>query len=162
VSRTGYPANRFLQRYCPKYPVAYLCAAMEWEYPLNDIDTAARQVIDCMGSARVVAFEGEMGAGKTTLIQAICRRMGVRGGMGSPTFSIINEYDALPDPIYHIDLYRCASADEAVRAGVEECLFSGCRCLVEWPSRAPGLFPDDTIRLSLTRLDDHTRKIVVN
>lgn len=135
---------------------------MEWEYHLNDIDNAARWVLASIGDAKVVAFEGDMGAGKTTLIHAVCRQAGVRGTMGSPTFSIINEYDSSAAPVYHIDLYRCASAEEAVRAGVEECLYSGLLCLVEWPSRAAGLFLDDTIWLSIVQLGQSTRKIVIN
>jgi tRNA threonylcarbamoyladenosine biosynthesis protein TsaE len=135
---------------------------MELVYSLNNISEAANEVLETAGGGKVIAFEGEMGAGKTTLIQAMCRKLGVTGVMGSPTFSIINEYGSENGIIYHIDLYRCRSEEEAIRAGVEECLYSGDLCLVEWPSRAEGIFPDDTITLFISRLDQNTRKIIVN
>jgi tRNA threonylcarbamoyladenosine biosynthesis protein TsaE len=134
---------------------------MELVYSLENIDSAAAAVYDAVNGRNILSFTGEMGAGKTTFIQALCRRMGVRGVMGSPTFSIINEYEADKGPVYHIDLYRCRDEDEAVRAGVEDCLYSGWTCLVEWPSRAPSLFPEETIRVSITEINDHTRKITV-
>jgi tRNA threonylcarbamoyladenosine biosynthesis protein TsaE len=79
--------------------------------------------------------------------------------VSSPTFSIINEYESLVGTIYHIDLYRCENEDEAIRAGVEECLYSGSTCLVEWPSKAPGIFPVDTLYVNMTVIDGETRKI---
>jgi tRNA threonylcarbamoyladenosine biosynthesis protein TsaE len=135
---------------------------MELVYSLNEIGEAAKMVLEAVGEAKVVAFEGEMGAGKTTLIQSVCKELGVSGTVSSPTFSIINEYASDFGTIFHIDLYRCRSEEEVVRAGVEECLYSGNLCLVEWPSRAPGIFPDETTRLAITQLDGHTRKIIVN
>lgn len=134
---------------------------MELEYELADIDKASAQVYEAVKGKNILTFAGEMGAGKTTFIQALCRRMGVRGVMGSPTFSIINEYEAEKGPVYHIDLYRCRDEEEAIRAGVEDCLYSGWTCLVEWPSKAPSLFPEETIRISITEINDHTRKITV-
>ncbi|MBA4167093.1 MAG: tRNA (adenosine(37)-N6)-threonylcarbamoyltransferase complex ATPase subunit type 1 TsaE [Chitinophagaceae bacterium] len=135
---------------------------MEMVYNLTGISEAAKNVLETIKQGKVVAFEGEMGTGKTTLIQAMCRELGVKGSMGSPTFSIINEYASGKGTIFHIDLYRCNSEEEAVRAGVEECLYSGHLCLAEWPSKAEGIFPEDTIRLSISLLDAYTRKIIVN
>lgn len=134
---------------------------MELEYRLENIDRAADKIYNAINGRNIMTFDGEMGAGKTTFIQALCRRMGVKGVMGSPTFSIINEYEAERGPVYHIDLYRCKDHDEAVRAGVEDCLYSGWTCLVEWPSRAPSLFPDETIRIGITEIDGRTRRITV-
>jgi tRNA threonylcarbamoyladenosine biosynthesis protein TsaE len=134
---------------------------MEFSYRLENIDQAAAEVLKVVGKGSVITFSGEMGAGKTTFIQSICRHMGVKGGMGSPTFSIINEYESAEGPVFHIDLYRCKDEEEAVRAGVEDCIYSGCMCLVEWPSRAPSLFPEKTIRISITETDERTRKINV-
>jgi tRNA threonylcarbamoyladenosine biosynthesis protein TsaE len=134
---------------------------MELVYGLKHIDKAADEVYNAVSGRSILAFTGEMGAGKTTFIQALCRRMGVKGVMGSPTFSIINEYEAEKGPVYHIDLYRCRDEEEAIRAGVEDCLYSGWTCLVEWPSRAPSLFPEETIRIGITEINDHTRKIIV-
>ena len=134
---------------------------MELVYGLEHIDKAADEVYNAVSGRSILAFTGEMGAGKRTFIQALCRRMGVKGVMGSPTFSIINEYEAEKGPVYHIDLYRCRDEEEAIRAGVEDCLYSGWTCLVEWPSRAPSLFPEETIRIGITEINDHTRKIIV-
>ena len=134
---------------------------MELEYSLEHIDVAADKLFNALNGRNILAFTGEMGAGKTTFIQALCRRMGVKGVMGSPTFSIINEYEAEAGPVYHIDLYRCRNEEEAIRAGVEDCLYSGWTCLVEWPSRAPSLFPEETIRVSITEKNAHTRKVTV-
>jgi len=134
---------------------------MELVYSLENIDEAADEIYKAVNGRNILTFTGEMGAGKTTFIQALCRKMGVKGVMGSPTFSIINEYEAEMGPVYHIDLYRCRDEEEAIRAGVEDCLYSGWTCLVEWPSRAPSLFPDETIRIGITEINDHTRKVTV-
>ena len=134
---------------------------MELVYELERIDEAANAIYNAVKGRDIITFSGEMGAGKTTFIQALCRRIGVKGVMGSPTFSIINEYESKDRPVYHIDLYRCRDEEEAIRAGVEDCLYSGCTCLVEWPSKAPSLFPEETIRIHITEIDDHTRKITV-
>jgi tRNA threonylcarbamoyladenosine biosynthesis protein TsaE len=138
----------------------YICM-MELIYRLENIDTAAEAVLSVAGDKKILAFSGNLGAGKTTLINAICRRLGVKGMVSSPTFSIINEYDTDWGSIYHIDLYRCQNEEEAIRAGVEECLYSGRLCLVEWPARAEGIFPDSTLRLLLSETADLTRKIVI-
>lgn len=135
---------------------------MEFSYRLENIDQAAAEVLKEVGKNSIVTFSGEMGAGKTTFIQSLCRQLGVTGAMGSPTFSIINEYESSAGPVFHIDLYRCKDEEEAIRAGVEDCIYSGCMCLVEWPSRAPSLFPDETIRISIAETDSQTRKINVS
>jgi tRNA threonylcarbamoyladenosine biosynthesis protein TsaE len=134
---------------------------MELVYRIKDIDSAAGQLLTEINAKKVITFSGDMGAGKTTLIQALCRRLGVKGRMGSPTFSIINEYESNSVPVFHIDLYRCANEDEAIRAGVEDCIYSGYICMVEWPEKAPSLFPDDTIRVRINELDDGSRSISV-
>lgn len=131
-------------------------------YRLDEIEKAADAVLKSMRDRQVVAFEGELGAGKTTLIQSMCRKLGVTGTMSSPTFSIINEYRGGDGTIYHIDLYRCNSAEEAVRAGVEECIYSGDLCLVEWPSRAEAIFPDDAVQVTISQESEDARKIIVN
>lgn len=132
---------------------------MELVYGIDEIDKTAEMFLKSAKHKKVIAFSGEMGAGKTTFIHAVCRRMGVKGTLGSPTFSIINEYGSDQGPVYHIDLYRCKNEEEAIRAGVEECLYSGHTCMVEWPSRAEGIFPPGTFRVSMYAIDDHRRKI---
>jgi len=135
----------------------------EIEFGINDLGRAAKWFWENAGSSKVFAFHGEMGAGKTTLIQAICREKGVKEGMGSPTFSIINEYASADGDtrIYHMDLYRLKSAEEAVQAGVEECFYSGEPCFVEWPELAPGIFPDETTQVRISITDSSTRKLQI-
>ena len=133
---------------------------MEVIFKLDDIRDAAVKLLAHTGSNKVLAFHGEMGAGKTTFIHALCEAMGVKGTISSPTFSIINQYTTLTgNTIYHMDLYRLKDEYEAINAGVEDCLYSGNTCLVEWPEKAPGIFPENTLHVSITMLDTTTRKI---
>jgi len=134
---------------------------MDIVYRLAEIENAAEKVLGWAAGKSVLAFFGEMGAGKTTFIHALCHKMGVRGTVSSPTFSIINEYEGRNGTIYHIDLYRCNTEEEAIRAGVEDCLYSGDTCFVEWPSRAPHIFPPDTIAVRIEENADGTRKITL-
>lgn len=128
---------------------------MEWTYALPEIDLAAARVLRQAGNRSVITFEGDLGAGKTTLIRALCRQKGIREGVSSPTFSLINEY-AFSDPegkahrVFHLDLYRIRDEEEALQAGLEEVLFSGSLCLVEWPEKIPGLLPEDTLKITLS------------
>ncbi|MBO9570788.1 MAG: tRNA (adenosine(37)-N6)-threonylcarbamoyltransferase complex ATPase subunit type 1 TsaE [Chitinophagaceae bacterium] len=135
---------------------------MELVYKVDDIQQTAQTLWNKLKEARVFAFTGQMGAGKTTLIQAICREIGVKGTLSSPTFSIINEYQSPEGPIYHIDLYRCKNEDEVIRAGVEDCLYSGNICFIEWPSIAEAIFPKETVGITITETGNNTRKINVN
>lgn len=113
--------------------------------------------------ARVIAFHGEMGSGKTTLIHALCDVLGVEDTVGSPTFSIINQYNYVEDgqrkKLYHLDLYRLKDEEEAHRAGVEDCLYSGDICLVEWPEKAPALFPPDTLHVYISITGPDSRRL---
>lgn len=103
-----------------------------------------------------------MGSGKTTFIHALCDVLGVKDAVGSPTFSIINEYKAGDSSVvYHLDLYRMKNEEEAIQAGVEDVLYGGALCLVEWPEKAPGLFPADTVQISIDIVDSTTRRITV-
>lgn len=134
---------------------------MELVYRLDDIDSAAEKILDLINGHKVLTFSGEMGAGKTTFIHALCRALGVTGVLSSPTFSIINEYVSENGPVFHIDLYRCKNIDEVIGAGVEDCVYSGNICLVEWPSRAESLFDDLALRIGIAEVDGQTRKLVV-
>lgn len=132
---------------------------MEIVFELTGIREAADWLWKQAGPARVIAFHGEMGAGKTTFIHALCEAKDVKDAVSSPTFSLINEYNSREGRIFHIDLYRLRDEEEAVRAGIEDCLYSGSVCLVEWPEKAPGLFPEDTLHCYLTALDSVRRKL---
>ncbi len=133
---------------------------MERIYTLPEIDEIAQVFWESFPDKKVFAFKGNMGAGKTSFIRALCSVKNVEDTVGSPTFSIINEYSSAAGRIYHLDLYRLKNEEEAIRAGVEDCLYSGDVCLVEWPDRAPGIFPDTSIGISLETIDETTRKIV--
>ena len=132
------------------------------EFTLNDIKAAAKDVWAAGKNRKVWAFYGEMGAGKTTFIHALCEMLGVTSAIGSPTYSIINEYKSNElGTIYHIDLYRLKDEEEALQAGVEDALYSGNLCLVEWPARAAGLLPDNTLHIELKVLSDDRRLIEI-
>jgi tRNA threonylcarbamoyladenosine biosynthesis protein TsaE len=132
---------------------------MEWTFSLTGIDEMARIFWESFPDKKIYAIQGNMGAGKTSFIRALCALKNVRETVGSPTFSIINEYGYPGGTIYHMDLYRLKDEEEAQKAGVEDYLYTGEICLVEWPDRAPGIFPDTALVILLEILDDNTRKI---
>jgi tRNA threonylcarbamoyladenosine biosynthesis protein TsaE len=109
---------------------------------------------------KVWAFHAPMGTGKTTFIHALCEELGVQSTISSPTFAIINEYSSTEaGTIYHMDWYRMKDEEEAMNAGIEDCLLSGNLCLVEWPDKAAGLLPDDTLHVHMEMLDEQTRRL---
>jgi tRNA threonylcarbamoyladenosine biosynthesis protein TsaE len=134
---------------------------MQLQCTLDTIRQTARRFWELVDGRKVIAFYGNMGAGKTTLIHALCDEKGVTSTVGSPTFSIINEYSYPGGRMFHIDLYRLKDEEEAIRAGVEDCLYSGDICLVEWPARAEGIFPADTARVEIQVVDQATRNISI-
>lgn len=132
-------------------------------FKLSEIENAAASVIAFIGEKKVIAFHGEMGAGKTTFIHAICKVLSVKDVVGSPTFSIINEYlTETGNIIFHLDLYRLKDEEEAVAAGVEDCLYSGNLCMVEWPEKTTGIFPPDTVHCYLKSVSHNERKLQIN
>jgi tRNA threonylcarbamoyladenosine biosynthesis protein TsaE len=132
---------------------------MDWITKVENIRQVAEAFWKHFEGKKVFAFNGNMGSGKTTFIHALCDAKKVSSPVGSPTFSIINEYTSPDGKIFHIDLYRLKDEEEASRAGVEDCLYSGEICLVEWPQRAPDIFPPDTIHITIDMIDPQTRKI---
>lgn len=127
---------------------------------LDNITTEARQFLDTIGSSRVIAFYGKMGAGKTTFIKAICQQLGVQDVITSPTFAIVNEYTAASgDPIYHFDFYRIRRIEEVYDMGYEDYFYSGNLCLIEWPELIEDLLPDDALRISIAEAADGTRTL---
>lgn len=132
-------------------------------FTLDEIKKAAAQLIAVAADRKVIAFHGEMGAGKTTFIHALCEVLQVKDVVGSPTFSIINEYSTKTgNTVYHMDLYRLNNEQEAMAAGVEDSLYSGNMCLVEWPEKAPGIFPPQTIHCYLISTGHNERKLQIN
>ena len=134
---------------------------MKLTYKLDGIKEAAVGLWKEIGAKKVIAFHGSMGAGKTTFIHALCDGKGVKDVVGSPTFSIINEYYFPAGKIFHIDLYRLKDEEEAIRAGVEDCLYSDHTCFIEWPEKAPGIFPDDTVHVFIEVVDSETRHLTI-
>lgn len=127
---------------------------------LADLPRAAREFVEAMDDSTVFAFYGDMGAGKTTFINALCSELGVTEDVAnSPSFSIVNEYrsDTTAELIYHFDLYRLNNLDEALDMGIEDYFDSGALCLLEWPERVEELLPDDTVRVKLFVNDDDSR-----
>jgi len=139
---------------------------MEWNFTLADIQTVAVEFWQQVAGTSVVAFHGNMGAGKTTFIHALCDVKGVKDIVGSPTFSIINEYrfaeNGIDKKIFHIDLYRLNDEEEAIQAGVEDCLYSDHLCLVEWPEKVPHLLPGNTLHVTINAFDNQTRRLLIS
>jgi tRNA threonylcarbamoyladenosine biosynthesis protein TsaE len=136
---------------------------MEVNFSLDKIQNVAAKLLAETTAHKVFAFHGDMGAGKTTFIHALCEAMHITDVVTSPTFSIINQYKTNNgQTVYHMDLYRIKDENEAINAGVEDCLYSGNTCLVEWPEKATEIFPDDTLHIYITSSDDNTRKLKYN
>ena len=127
---------------------------------LRDIDQAAEGFLEAMGEAKVIAFSGEMGAGKTTFIQALCRKLGVTAEVTSPTYSLVNEYFTGEGfSIFHFDLYRIEDPAELFDMGYEEYFFSGELCFIEWPEKASHLIPEDALRVEIVVRENDGREL---
>lgn len=138
---------------------------MDKIYGIAEISVIAIELSEIIRGNKVVSFSGNLGAGKTTLIKTLCSLWGVEDTVSSPTFSLVNQYKSnstdIGDIIYHIDLYRVKGEEEAYDAGIEDNLFSGHLCLVEWPEKAPGLLPDDLLRVEISYVNPGQRHIKV-
>jgi tRNA threonylcarbamoyladenosine biosynthesis protein TsaE len=128
---------------------------------LDAIDIAAGEFVRLMEGHTVFAFRGKMGAGKTTFIKAVCKRLGVTDVINSPTFAIINEYrsDAMGGNIYHFDFYRIRDIREVCNIGVPDYFDSEALCFIEWPERIEALLPEHTVWVDLMEQDDGSRKV---
>lgn len=134
---------------------------MEIIFKEEDIRQAARQFVEYMGENTVFAFYGKMGAGKTTFIKAVCEELGVDDTVTSPTFAIVNEYEAANGrPIYHFDFYRIKKVSEAYDMGCEEYFYSGHPCFIEWPELIGEVLPEETIDVTIEALPDGERRLV--
>ncbi len=126
----------------------------------DDLDEAVKAIIEVGKAADIWLFLGQMGAGKTTLIKAICGTLQVLDEVNSPTFSIVNEYlTATDETMYHFDFYRLENEEEAYNIGVEEYFYSGNVCMIEWPERIEGLLPDNFLRIDISENADQSRTI---
>ncbi len=129
---------------------------------LEAIREAARRFIAQIGDNTVFAFNGKMGAGKTTFIKAVCEELGVTDVINSPTFAIVNEYrsDTTAELIYHFDFYRINNIREAIAIGIEDYFESGALCFIEWPDKIEALLPEDTVFVSIEEQADGSRSLL--
>lgn len=130
---------------------------------LDTISEAATEFVKQMGDNTVFAFHGEMGAGKTTFIKAICEKLGVEDSINSPTFAIVNEYRSNSgELIYHFDFYRIKDESEAFDFGYEDYFYSGSLCFIEWPELIESLLPHDVVNVTIKEIEDNKRIVTIN
>lgn len=131
---------------------------------LEELESLVQQLINFAGERRKFLFFGEIGAGKTTFIQMICRHLGVQDKVTSPTFSLVNEYpyskNGREEYVHHLDLYRLKNTEEAIDIGIEEYLDDPWFCLIEWPEIIEPLWPVDPVKIKIEILEDSSRKIL--
>lgn len=134
-------------------------------YTYEQISSVASILISALGRLHCIAFSGDLGAGKTTLISTICKELGYNGRVSSPTFALINEYNAESMTIYHMDWYRFSNSMDALNAGVGDILeraeLGEALCLIEWPERATDLLPDNYLSVNLSHINEQVRGIQV-
>ena len=129
----------------------------------EQLDAAAAAVIALLDEFPVVALSGTLGAGKTTFVQSVCRRMGLAGEATSPTFTIVQIYKKEnADGLYHFDLYRLESPDELYAIGYEEYFYSGVPCFIEWPEKAGALLPVPHQRVDIEEQESGSRRLTVS
>ena len=128
---------------------------------IEDLPKAAHDFIANMGDNTVFAFYGEMGAGKTTFIKAVCDALGVEDEVNSPTFAIVNEYrSATAELIYHFDCMRIKEIDEALDFGFEDYMECGALCFIEWPEKVEELLPGDVVKVKINVTEDGSRTLI--
>ena len=133
---------------------------------VDHIHEAARQFVSHIGQARVFAFYGSMGAGKTTFIKAVCQELGVTDVVTSPTFAIVNEYVLSSCPlainkVFHFDFYRIKRLEEVYDMGFEDYFYSGSLCFIEWPELIEDVLPSDAVKVTIQQQSDGTRVLTI-
>ncbi len=133
----------------------------EFEYTLDEIESAASEIIKAFDGRKIVRFIGEMGAGKTTMIKSLCKLLGVDEEVTSPTFAIVNEYDGAGCRVFHFDFYRVKNQQEAIDLGLADYFYSGEYVFMEWPQLVDDFMPDDVVTLTIKEIDPTKRHATV-
>lgn len=134
---------------------------MKQNYTLQDLPEIATKIISSV-NRKILLFNGEMGAGKTTLIKELVKQLGVEDVTSSPTFSLVNEYQSnTGKPIYHFDFYRINSEEEAYDIGVEEYLYNDAWCFIEWGNKIKNLLPLEVVNINIDVIDTNKRTIEI-
>lgn len=134
---------------------------MEIVFSLEEIATVARKIV-AQEPHKVILFYGEMGAGKTTLIKSLAKTLGVMGATSSPTFSLVNEYQTNDENlVYHFDMYRLKSEVEAYDMGMDDYLYSGHWCFIEWAEKIPTLIPQQYSTIHIKVLANGNRQLLL-
>ena len=135
---------------------------MEIIFSLEEIDSVAKKILS-ENPKKVILFNGNMGVGKTTLIKSLAKNLGVNDVTSSPTFSLVNEYQISEDQyIYHFDIYRLKNETEALDMGIDEYLYSGNWCFIEWAENIPNLIPEEHSVIKIETLPDGKRHLILN
>ena len=131
-------------------------------FSIDQLEEVAQQII-ANNPKKVILFHGEMGVGKTTLIKQLCKKLGVIGATSSPTFSLVNEYEANDNQlVYHFDFYRLNKEEEALDMGVDDYLYSGNWCFIEWAEKIPNLIPEVHSVITISLLADGKRSLILS
>ncbi len=131
-------------------------------FSIDQLEEVAKQII-ANNPKKVILFHGEMGVGKTTLIKQLCKTLGVTGATSSPTFSLVNEYEANDNQlVYHFDFYRLNKEEEAMDMGVDDYLYSGNWCFIEWAEKIPNLIPETHSVINISLLADGKRSLTLS
>jgi tRNA threonylcarbamoyladenosine biosynthesis protein TsaE len=132
----------------------------QYTYGFDELGVISKKIIE-NAKSKVLCFYGEMGVGKTTLIKEIVKQLGSNDRVSSPTFSLVNEYQANTKAIYHFDFYRIEDSDEAYQIGLENYLYSGNWCLIEWPDKVKELLPENSTMIDIKQQLSGKRSIII-
>jgi tRNA threonylcarbamoyladenosine biosynthesis protein TsaE len=134
---------------------------MQYQFNLSEIESIAQKIINS-NPEKVILFNGQMGAGKTTLVKALAKALGVKNPTSSPTFSLVNEYETNEGLVYHFDMYRLKNELEALDFGIEDYLYSGHWCFIEWAEKIPTLIPEKHSVITIEILENGDRSLIIN
>ena len=135
---------------------------MTINFTLEEIQATAKQILATPRLKKVITFHAQMGVGKTTLIKELVKQLGVKDNSSSPTFSLVNEYETTSgEAVYHFDLYRLNSEEEAYDMGLDEYFYSGNWCFIEWPEKTPNLIPIDHAAIHIKLNKDNSREVTL-